>query len=54
MSEIQYITWDELLHVYEKTVDEAVVFLASEIVSVWNRCLNLYRTTCTTLHLKIN
>ena len=23
MSEIQYITWDELLHVYEKTVDES-------------------------------
>ena len=37
MSEIQYITWDELLHVYEKTVDESGGgFLVSGIESGWS------------------
>ena len=32
MSDIKYITWEELLHVYEKTVDESDEDLLARII----------------------
>ena len=42
MSEIQYITWDELLHVYEKTADKTMVRCRQEYVDAcWKKVLDM-------------